>query len=177
MSNVERRVLVAVTLCLFVLAFGLTVQKLAGTPQSHEEEITSSTTLGEGAEAVVHFLLGDGQIAKTEIGTVSADLVGKGIVEVQTAKPEWKIISFSSERIVVSRLCPEVDESKGFLQSAGSYVGIYAGDPEGCHRLVEMTQIPVDNLPPPVRAVLVEGVPFDDPGDLPQLMDGLMGTR
>lgn len=177
MSKGSRQLVLGVTLFLFVLTFGYVFQQFRSLEAPGADRVPySETILSEGAELVIHFLLSDGQVAKTEIISASADLIGKGILDVQSMMPRWKIVSFSSDRLVVNEFCGESELQGGFLRDTGGYVGIYSGDIDGCHRLVEQTAIPVDDLSDWARTSLKNGIEFRDQNDLPQLLDGLRGA-
>ena len=178
MSGKERLVVGAVAFVLFVAAFGYGVQRTVVAPgREAAGERRQQTVVSEGAETVIHYLLASGRVAKTEIGRVGSDLVGKSITEVQAARPEWRIVSFARDRIVASLPCPDVLGPGGFVRAEGGFVGIFAGDPQGCHRLLEVTEVAVDSLPEAVREQLDRGVAFHDAEDLPQVLDGLQATR
>lgn len=178
MTRNERFLILGVTALLFVLTFGYSFQKFARVPLPDEpSQSQAQTVIGENAEAVVHYLLSDGQVAKTEVGTVTSELVGKGVTDIRRLKPEWSIVSFAEDRIVANRPCPEQTGPGGFVRLADDHVGIFLGELEGCHRLIDVTEIEVEQLPEPVRALVNEGIPFHDRQDLPQVLDGLRGLR
>lgn len=175
MSGRERLIIGGVALALLVAAFALSLHRFgfqseapgASSPQP------SQSVVAEGAETVIHYLLSTGRIAKTEVGRAGADLVGKSMGEIQALRPEWRIVSFAPHRIVASKPCPEAVGPGGFLRATDGFVGIYLGEPDGCHRLLEMLPIPLSSLSSMAQEQLQEGVRFRDEQDLPQVLDGL----
>ncbi len=178
MSKRERLIILGVAAVLFVATFGLTFQRFTSVPLPDEpSQPQAQTVVRENAETVVHYLMDDGKVAMTEVGSVSDDLVGKGIAEIRHLKPEWSIVSFAGDRIVASRPCPEQTGTVGFIRPVDGNVGIFLGEPEGCHELADVTTIEVAALQESVRTLVEAGISFQDRHDVPQILDGLLSSR
>lgn len=160
---------------LFVGAFLLTYVSLTppGINQPRTEKSSSQTLLDDGAETVMHYMLQNGRIAATKVAPVSPGLVGRGLTEIQSSHPDWRIVSFSPNRIVVSVPCGEINSDGGFLGAEKGRVAVYRGESDGCHTLEEMTEIDVNSLPEAAQAAIGRGIRYSDTSELPQLLDGL----
>lgn len=167
-----------VGVALFAATFGYvvwTAPPAPGAPPGARDPV-DPTTVSTDAELVVRYLMGDGTVAETSVGPVSAELVGLRLHEVQELRPEWLVRSFSAARLVVDAPCRIAPEAGGFLAPYQGKVAIFSGRPDGCRELRELTGIPVEGLPAAVRSALEAGIPFESDSDLPQLLEGIQGA-
>lgn len=136
---------------------------------------SSKVAVAPGAEAVVHYLLVDGHIAATDVSKVPDALVGLTLQELQNARPEWSIVSFAPERVVASVPCGPVTGAAGFIGVKDGKVAIFRGRPGGCHELQEVTDIGAEHLGASANQSAESVIPFDDPSELPFILEGLKG--
>lgn len=151
------------------------VSHLIDAPQGQMQPVSDGGVVGDGAELIVRRILSDGGLATTEVQSVSGDLIGLTLAELRSLRPDWHILSFSPERIVVDVPC-ETQGSGGFLRGEGGYVAIFAGVVDGCFHLEEVTMIKLDDLSEDVQDALRRGIVFTEKTDLPQILDGLQST-
>ena len=159
---------------LFAAAFAFTfaVFKPDRAPRPGPEP-DAPVALLETAEAVLHYLREDGRIASTEVVSLPGDLVGLTLPELAAARPDWRVVSFAPERVVASVPCGPVTGASGFVGPRDGKVAVFRGSPEGCHELVEITNLNADLLGEgPERPAYI---PFEDPAELPFILDGLRG--
>ncbi len=172
----ERTILYLAGAVLFGAAFSLTFLWLGpGDEPSREQAPLSGVALAPGAEAVVHYLLGDGHIATTDVFALPDDLVGLTLQEFRTARPEWSVVSFAPERVVVSLPCEPIETTSGFISAKDGKVAIFRGRPEGCHEVQEITDIDAAVLGANAHQSVDSAIPFDDPSELPFILEGLKG--
>jgi len=157
-------------------AFSLTYAMLGPKePPGRPSDAPAGVVLAPGAEAVIHYLLGDGRVAATDVTAVPDALVGLTLPELQTARPEWRIVSFAPERVVASVACGPVSGTAGFIGAKDGKVAVFRGRPEGCHELEELTGIDAGVLGVGARADSAGVIPFDDPSEVPHILEGLTG--
>lgn len=179
MSQKERLVIWGLGVFLFAAAFGYAVTTYspkADAPEAPSPAGDGIATLGSDAELVVRHVLDDGRVVQTVVSNVAGDLVGLSLSEVRGRRPDWVIRSFSKERIVVDVPCLLAPAIGGFLRVRDGKVAIFRGSPDGCHKLREVTNIPVESLPEPARSALQDGIPFESETELPQLLEGIVGA-
>ncbi|HEY8496608.1 MAG TPA: BofC C-terminal domain-containing protein [Limnochordales bacterium] len=63
----------------------------------------------------------------------------------------------------------------GFVGLHEGKVAVFAGTPDGCHKLVEKKPIGAEELPSFQVRELEAGIPFDDGTELFHILEGLMG--
>lgn len=177
MSRRDRWIVGGVGAALFAASFAFVVWRASPSPQAPEEasESTELTTLAGEAELVIRYLAGDGSVAQMLVQRVSADLVGLRLDEIAALRPGWSIRSFSPQRLVVDAPCDLSTVEGGYLSIHEGRVAIFAGSPNGCRELREVTGIAAEGLPGPVRSALEAGIPFGSGAELPQLLEGIQG--
>lgn len=173
----ERLVISSVGLFLFVAAFGYTYLRFGPKIERVPPPVNRlETVLQEGAELVLRYVPQNGEIAWTDVISVSEELVGLTLTEVRGIHPDWNVLSFGPTRLVIDVPCV-AEEPGGFVKSRAGRVAIYIGAINGCHELHESTEIEVETLPPSAREAVERGIPFEQQADIPQILEGLASTR
>lgn len=176
MHSQERKKLIIFGSILFGVAFLVTFLWFGpGESPGRRADPPSSITLAPGAEAVVHYLLADGHVATTEVVTVPDGLVGLTLQELQSARPDWRVVSFAPERVVVSAPCGPVRGASGFIGVSAGKVTIFRGHPQGCHEVYEVTDMDAEILGANVHQSEGSVIPFDDLSEIPFILEGLTG--
>lgn len=173
----ERLVLYLAGVFLFAAAFGYTYARFGARlqpPQRPPSQVES--VLQEGAEVVLRYVSQSGVVSWTEVVRADPELVGLSLAELRSLRPDWSVLSFAPTRLVVDLTC-EPEGPGGFLREVEGHVAIFSGVPNGCHELLELTDIKVTFLSEAVQDAVVQGIPFDDGADLPQILEGLTSTR
>ncbi|HHY36966.1 MAG TPA: hypothetical protein GX518_04670 [Firmicutes bacterium] len=104
------------------------------------------------------------------------DELGLTLDDLRTIYRDWNVELKGSDVVLTSAiegLCDNCRE-KIFVGIHEGRVAVYYGEPGGKAWLKEVTEIPVDNLPPRERADLEAGIPVKDEGELPHILEGLM---
>lgn len=130
------------------------------------------STIAPGAEFVRTIVIEPDQYRRSISGIVHPEWVGLTAAEFMERHPEWQLVSFSSERIVVEEWCSEVPPG-GFIRLEGDTVVIFDGDPAGCHR----RRGTVDISPSEILQIneLEAGIRFRDSFELELILEGLHG--
>src|SRR5690625_3347797 len=117
MTRYDGRWFIVVSVFLFVLALGYVVDYVNpfGTFREQRQNGLNAVVL-DGAEIVIHYLHGDGTVAKTDVLSASEELIGLSRADVGRIHPGWMIVGFSSDRMIVNKFCPEPAGKEGFLQ-------------------------------------------------------------
>ena len=151
------------------LRFGVDRRPLADPPNRLEGVVQ------EGAELVLRYVA-DGVVAWSEVLPVGEELVGLSLAEVRGLRPEWTVLSFAPTRLVVDVPC-EPQGPGGFIRERDGLVAIFSGIADGCHKLMELTDLKVETLPLEAQEALRRGIEYDERSDLPQILEGLTSTR
>lgn len=135
------------------------------------EEPWSGVVTGEGVELVLRHEWPDGQVGRIARLPLPRELVGLSPADLMAARPQWRVESLDSQQLVVALPCQEGEE--GFLGVSGGFVAVYDGAPDGCSRLREVTDIPLQDLPSFQVNDLRRGIPFRDETELQLILEGL----
>lgn len=124
------------------------------------------------AEFVRTFVVEPDQYRRSIVGIVEPDWIGLTAAEFMDRFPDWELVSFSSQRIVVEERCTDLPTG-GFIRLEGDAIVIFDGDPAGCHRRRET----VDITPSEILQVgeLEAGIRFIDSLELELILEGLHG--
>ena len=146
-------------------------------PQAERDSSPSPADGGRllpGAELIQRFVLPSGAEGVPAAGPVPAELVGLDRAGVERARPEWRIQSWSPDRLVVEVPC-QVEPEEGFVTLQGDWVAVFEGRPGPCSALRELTDISVLGLARFLVTDLKAGIPFRSEAELLQIMEGLRG--
>lgn len=171
----ERLVIYLVGLFLGVAAFGYSYLRYGAGPPPAEPQNRLETVIQEGAELVLRHVAGQ-EVAWSEVVPVEPELIGLTLAELRGIRPQWSVQSFSPNRLVVDVPC-QVQGSGGFVGEREGRLAIFSGTPAGCYELQQLTDIMVEDLAPEARQAVQSFIVYDDPGDLPQILDGLTSTQ
>lgn len=175
----ERLIIYLTGLFLCVAAFGYSYLRFgAGPPRPREPQSQTrlETVVQEGAEVVLRYVAAGDEVAWSEVVPVDQELVGLSLAELRGVRPHWNVQSFAPNRLVVDVPCSP-EGPGGFIAERDGHIAIYTGSPRGCHVLRELTGIEVDALPDEAREAVRGVIVYDDPQDVPQILDGLTSTR
>lgn len=162
--------------CVLILSFVSTFLYalwVLGTPSvllTRQE--ASLSRLGEGARIVRRFVFPDGVSGGTAAGPILRDWIGLSSVEFAEINPNWRVLSFSAEEVVVEEFCEETPQG-GFVRLERDRVYVYDGRLEGCYRLRGPLDVAAHELNPQVIGELVQGLPFASDMDLALLLEGV----
>lgn len=177
MASRDRLILYVVGVFLFAATFGYTYLRFGGMPVPQEKLAPRvESVVQEGAELVLRYVPESGQVSWTEVVRVDPELVGLSLAELRATRPDWSIRSFSPTRLVVDLRCVPQGPG-GFLRAVEGHVAIFSGVPNGCHELLELTNISIDGLSEPAKDAVIRGIPFTDRADLPEILEGLTSTQ
>src|SRR5690606_16736783 len=156
---------------------GSTFLRVGGMPVPHDNLAPYVESFWqEGAQLVLRYVPESGQVAWSEVVQVDPELVGLSLAELRATRPDWSILSFSPTRLVVDLRCVPQGPG-GFLRAVEGHVAIFSGVPNGCHELLELTNISIDGLSEPAKDAVIRGIPFTDRADLPEIPEGLTSTQ
>lgn len=177
MVNRERLVIYLTGLFLCIAAFGYTYLRYGtASPPPLEPQTPLETVVQEGAELVLRYVASGDEVAWSEVVPVDQELVGLSLAQLRGLRPDWNVLSFAPSRLVVDLPCV-IRGPGGFITEREGRIAIYAGVPHGCHTLQELTEIALDRLSPEAQQAVRNVIAYDDPRDLPQILDGLTTTR
>jgi hypothetical protein len=137
-------------------------------PSSYESLVSK---LSEDAEIIRTFVLPDGSYGSSLIEPIAFNWVGMTAAEFTSFNPEWTVISFSSNRVVVEEKCSP-NEEVGFVRLENGYLKIFSGEMTGCHKLISTEQLDVNNMPLIQRLELESGI-FYAGDELDAVLDGI----
>lgn len=166
-----------VSACL--LAFGAGIASMAwfGPPSEPRDGASpppSGLSVIEPATEWVRIYLDDALRQYTVVDAVRPEWVGLTASQFAELHPDWRLLSFSADRIVFEIVCDEYPAG-GFLRLEGATVSIYDGDPQGCQRLRESLDLDTSRLTEFQRRELSAGVLFMDEEELDLILDGVYG--
>ncbi|MBO2520570.1 MAG: BofC C-terminal domain-containing protein [Clostridia bacterium] len=177
MGTRERWIVIAAGTFLFLATLGYTYARFTRFPEpAGRPEARGESVLEDGAELVLRHVADGGAVTASEVIPVGEELVGLSLSEVRGLKPHWTVLSFSPSRLVVDVPC-EPEGPGGFIGQRDGAVAIFAGRRDGCHQLVELTGLRIESLSAEAQQAVAEGIEYESPGDLPQLLEGLVSTR
>lgn len=104
------------------------------------------------------------------------DEIGLTLDDLRTIYRDWSIELDGSDILLnsaIDGLC-EYCREKIFVGIHEGRVAVYYGEPGGEAWLKEVTEIPVENLPPREQEDLRAGIPVEDEEELPHILEGLM---
>ena len=87
-----------------------------------------------------------GHTTKEEVD-VPAEIVNKNKVEVSNIFPQWEVIGFSPDEIVLYREVEGICNEHYILKEKDGFLAIYIQDENGEEKLKEVTSIPLEYLP------------------------------
>lgn len=156
-----------------IATFFFTLWVLGSAPQGPQEleHEDGRSRIEEGAELVRIFVYQDGEEGSPALSSVPPELVGLSSSELMAARPEWRLVSFGSHRVVVEEACTEL--SGGFIREVQGTIRVYEGSLDGCHRPVDTLDFDASRLSPLQRAELQAGIPYLASDDLALLLDGM----
>lgn len=125
-----------------------------------------------GAEFVRTIVVEPDQYRRSIVSLVDPAWIGLTAAEFMDRHPEWELVSFSPERIVVEERCSDVPAG-GFIRLEGDTVVIFDGEPDGCHRRRGTVDIPRSEILQ--VSELEAGIRFVDSLELELILEGLHG--
>lgn len=176
MSAPQRRILWVVAALALVAGFGLNFVWDPEVPLRIRGPVRSQDPArwledGEKTQLVLRYVWEDGTVGRIARAPLPEELAGLSAPELARLRPQWRVESVGPREIVVSQPCQEGQE--GFLGVSGGYVAVFDGSPDGCSRLREITDIPLNQLPSFQVADLRKGIPFKDESELALILEGL----
>lgn len=159
----------------FFAGFGWMAWKgMSGEPREAPQEPAEQISRVQPGAEWVRIYLDEEARPHTVVGSVPPEWIGLTAAEVAALLSEWRLLGFSSERIVAEIQCREY-AAGGFIRLEGGRLAIYEGDPHACHRLREMRSLDVTVLTPFQRDELSAGIPFRSDEELELILDGVYG--
>lgn len=156
----------------FLVTLTPTIWKSLFLDRSQQSSWNGVSQIEQGAEFVRTIVIEPGDYRRSIVGAVQPEWVGLTAAEFIERYPDWDLVSFSSERVIVEEWCKQVPPG-GFVRREGDAIVIFDGDPAGCHRRRET----VDIVPGEILRVaeLEAGISFSDSLELELILEGLHG--
>lgn len=125
----------------------------------------------EGAELVRNFILDDGLRGATLISSIRNEWVGLSSLEFAQNNPQWRVVSFGPNRIVVEEPCDTT--GGGFVRLEGDQVIVFDGNMDGCYVRRGSIELDADTFSPFHIRELESGIPFSNEVDLSIVLEGM----
>lgn len=148
------------------------------TPQAQDE--VARIALGDQAKMMMRSSIDSSGAVESVWQHVPKELVGLTLKQVEALHPEWVVLEFGRDRLVVmakqNASCTDDERKTRHLGVSGDVVGVYEGVPGRCGKLVKKTRVRVDRLPEFQQVDLRRGIPFEDDRELFLILEGLNET-
>lgn len=159
-------------LCMGVFAWTLSALSDFPLQRSRIDPGGAGSRLAAEAEFIRTYVFEDGSAGASFVASVLPDWVGLTPGEFSDAHPHWRVISFTSDRVVVEEPCGPM-RGRGFVRTEHGRVVIYEGDMNGCYRQQSEVDADLNKIPPFQREELDAGIPYESDADLSRILDGI----